>query len=131
MQTRNITRRLLIMTGVFVIHTLLLVPRAFADLAPQYPNPLNPSGVAGGEINTIPGFLALVLNGLSALLLPLVVIFIIYAGYLFVTAQGESGKIEKARTALLWTVIGTAVILGAQIMANILQDTLTELNQPV
>jgi cytochrome c biogenesis protein CcdA len=90
-------------------------------IAAEYPNPL-------GDVNTIPDFLAKVLEALSLILLPLIVIFVIYAGYLFVTAQGEEGKIQKARTALLWTLIGAGVILGAQIMANILRDTLSELN---
>ncbi len=93
--------------------------------AQNYPNPLEAVGVT-----TVPGFLALVLQGLSMLLIPLIVIYIIYAGYLFVTAQGEEGKIQKARTALLWSLIGAGVIIGAQIMAEILSDTLTELNTP-
>jgi membrane protease YdiL (CAAX protease family) len=91
--------------------------------AQDYPNPIT-------GIDTIPEFLAKVLQGLSILLMPLVVIFIIYAGYLFVTAQGEESKIQKARTAILWTLIGAGVILGAQIMASILSDTLTQLNTP-
>jgi len=113
---------------VHITTTSALLAASAQKVFAQYVNPINPGG--DGAIDTIPDFLALVLNGLSLLLMPLVVIFIIYAGYLFVTAQGEEGKIQKARTALLWTIIGAGVILGAQIMAEILQDTLTELNQP-
>jgi hypothetical protein len=116
-----------IVTHLYTFFVLFMLS-AHVATGVQYPNPLNPGGE--GEITTIPAFLALVLNGLSLLLMPLVVIFIIYAGYLFVTAQGEEGKIQKARSALLWTIIGAGVILGAQIMARILQDTLTEFNQP-
>jgi hypothetical protein len=122
----NTKKRLLVQCGVIL--SLFGARIAFASIAPQYVNPLNPGGA--GEINTIPEFLALVLQGLSLLLIPLVVIYIIYAGYLFVTAQGEEGKIQKARTALLWTLVGTGVIIGAQIIADILKDTLTQLNQP-
>lgn len=114
------SKKLFIHSAIF--STLILLSSRIASAEP-YPNPL-------GDVNTIPDFLSLVLQGLSMLLLPLVVIFIIYAGYLFVTAQGEERKIQKARTALLWTLIGAGVILGAQIMANILSDTLTELNTP-
>ena len=132
---KHTTQRLLIHSGVFLLLSFGVAHSALATVAPQYPNPLDPdgNGVNGGPLtgpSTIPEFLALVLQGLSLLLIPLVVLFIIYAGYLFVTAQGEEGKIQKAKTALWYTIIGAAVILGAQIMADILSDTLTDLNTP-
>jgi hypothetical protein len=112
-----------------IVLALLLPDATLAQST--YPNPLDPDGSGPDEgVNDIPGFLALVLEGLSLLLMPLVIIFIIYAGYLFVTAQGEEAKISKARATLMYAIIGAAVILGARIMADILADTLTELNQP-
>lgn len=38
-----------------------------------------------------------------------VVISWIITGLLFLTAQGDPAKITKARTALIWAVVGTAV----------------------
>jgi|CXWL01.1.fsa_nt_gi heme/copper-type cytochrome/quinol oxidase subunit 2 len=43
-----------------------------------------------------------------------VILMLVYVGFLFVTARGEPGKITTAREALLWTVIGALVLLGAQ-----------------
>src|SRR5690349_14773924 len=37
---------------------------------------------------------------------PLVVFFIIYAGFLYVTARGNEGTIEKAHKALLYALVG-------------------------
>ncbi len=43
------------------------------------------------------------------------IIFILYAAYLFATAQGESAQVDKAKTIIFWVVIGvitTALAYG-------------------
>lgn len=55
------------------------------------------------------------------------IFFIIYAGFLFVTAQGNEEKLKKAKNAFLWSVIGMAILLGAQIFANAIQETISNL----
>lgn len=52
-----------------------------------------------------------------------IVLMIVYIGFLFVTAQGEPGKITEARNALMWTVIGALILLGAQAIASAIQAT--------
>ena len=42
-----------------------------------------------------------------------VVLMLVYIGYLFVVAQGEPAKLTEAKKALLWTIIGALVLLGA------------------
>lgn len=51
------------------------------------------------------------------------VFFIIYAGFLFVVAQGKPEEIQKAKTTLLWSVIGAAVLLGASVIAEVIKGT--------
>lgn len=46
-----------------------------------------------------------------------VILMLVYVGYLFVAARGNSSKIEEARTALLWTIVGALILLGAQAIA--------------
>jgi len=116
--TKNPSHKFFIHLGISLVLLSLSAQSAFA----QYPNPLKGA-------STIPEFLAMVLDGLWLLLTPLIVIFIIYAGFLFVTAQGEEGKIQKARHAIMWALVGTGVIFGADIMAKILRDTVSQLNQ--
>ncbi len=43
------------------------------------------------------------------IILVMAVIFILYAGWLFVTAQGDVAKIEKAKGIIFWAIIGIVV----------------------
>ena len=52
---------------------------------------------------------------------------IIWVGFMFVAAQGNSEKISKARTALLWTIIGGLILIGAQAIALLVQATASSL----
>lgn len=86
-----------------------------------------PSGSGGLtnpiEINSIEGFLRAVLNILQTLGFIVAVVFIVYAGFLYVTAAGDETQIKKAHSAFLWSVIGLAVLLGAMIFADAIKGT--------
>lgn len=55
------------------------------------------------------------------------VFFIIYSGFLFVKARGNPEGIKSAKEAFLWTVIGTAVLIGARVIADVVQGTIDQL----
>lgn len=61
------------------------------------------------------------LNSILALVIRIgtivVIIMLVYVGYLFVIAQGNESKLTEARRALLWTIIGALILLGAQAIA--------------
>jgi hypothetical protein len=56
-----------------------------------------------------------------------VVLAIIYAGFLFVVAKGNPEELKKAKTTLYWTIIGALVLLGAQVIAKVIENTLNKL----
>jgi len=53
--------------------------------------------------------------------------FIIYAGFLFVTAGGDTGQIEKAKATFLTVVIGTAIVLGAKAIQALVSGTIDQI----
>jgi len=55
--------------------------------------------------------------------IPLVVFFIIYAGFLYVTARGNESTIERAHKALLYALIGGLLILGANVLIQVVEGT--------
>ncbi len=84
----------------------------------QLKNPLGSTG----DLNT---FLENILHALVLLLTPVVVIMLLYSGFLFVSARGNAEKLGEAKKALLYTLIGAAIVLGAQGIATVLSNTVT------
>ena len=61
----------------------------------------------------------------------LAVLAFIYSGFLYVMAQGNETKLAKAHKALLYTSIGTAILLGSWVLANVICQTIGQLGGPV
>lgn len=57
----------------------------------------------------------------------IVILMLVYVGFLFVAAQGNPSKIEAARGMLLWTVVGALILLGAKAIALGIQATVDAL----
>jgi len=55
------------------------------------------------------------------------VFFIIFSGFLFVTAQGNEEKLAKAKTAFLWTAIGVLILLGSMVISNGIAETICQI----
>ncbi len=86
---------------------------------------LNP--LAGG-VDSIEKLLKLILNNI---VLPIgsvvIVIMIIYSGFLFVTARGNEDKIGDAKRTLTYVVIGAAILLGAAVISAVIGGTLCQI----
>lgn len=74
---------------------------------------LNPLGGPGGAAS-LEELVNSVLSFVIRLGTIVVVVMMVYVGYLFVTARGNPGEISKAREALKWTVVGALILLGSQ-----------------
>jgi hypothetical protein len=57
-----------------------------------------------------------------------VILMLVYVGYLFVAARGNESKITEARKALLWTIIGALILLGAKAIAIGIEATVQALS---
>jgi hypothetical protein len=68
------------------------------------------------QSTTITEFLVKIIQVLLIFAIPIVVFFIILAGFKFVTARGNDSKITEAKTALTWAVVGGVIVLGAQLI---------------
>lgn len=86
--------------------------------------------LAGSGVNTINDFVKRLLDIVLTIGVPVVAVFIILAGFKFVTARGNQAEISKAKDNLLYTMIGAAILLGAWVLANALGETVNELVAP-
>ena len=57
----------------------------------------------------------------------LIVFFIVFAGFKFVTAQGNSEQVSEARKMLTWIVVGAFVLLGVYVIRAAICGTIGQL----
>jgi hypothetical protein len=91
-----------------------------SDLQGKIINPL-------GATSTIPALIQKVLEGALKIGIPIIALAIIYSGFLFVMARGNSEKIGKAKDTLLYTIIGAAILLGSWAIAKMITSTVSGL----
>ena len=88
-------------------------------------NPFN------GGVDSLTGLLKLIID---EIVLPvgasLAVLAFIYAGFKYVTAQGDTTKIKEAHNALWFTAIGTAVLLGSWLFSQVIYNTIKAISAP-
>ena len=75
----------------------------------------------------ITSFLLAILNVAIQYGALLIVFFLVYAGFQFVIAQGNSEKIESAKKMLTWVVVGAFVLLGTYVIRAAICGTLNQL----
>jgi len=74
------------------------------------------------RFNTLEGLIVGILNVLLVIAVPIIVFFIIFAGFSYVTAQGNPEKIKQASRSLTYAIIGGVLILGAVAISEILKS---------
>jgi hypothetical protein len=115
---------------IFTVSVLFLPVVSFAATCPDGSNAdgkiCNPIGTAGATAS-LPAFIQTILTGFIKIGIPIVALAVIYCGFLFVFARGNSEKLTKAKDTLLWTLVGAGVLLGALAIAQMISATVTGL----
>lgn len=93
---------------VFSILNIALLSAARAG--DEFDNPVE-SGTFGVLITKLAAII-------TQVVLPLVILFLILAGAMFVFGRGNPQQITRAKTIFWWTVIGAAIIVGAWAIAG-------------
>ena len=79
------------------------------------------------ETNTIFSLIYLAVTGLTNILIPLSVLFIIWAGLRYVAARGNESKVKEANKTLTNVVIGVGLIIGARVLVEIVYSIVNSL----
>ncbi len=56
-----------------------------------------------------------------------VTLWIIWAGFSYILAQGKPAEIQKAHQRLLWALVGAGILLGAAGISLVVQNTINAL----
>ncbi len=63
-----------------------------------------------------------IVNVLLIIAVPIIVFFIIFAGFMYVTAQGNPEKLKLASQSLMYGIIGGVIILGSSAIMVIISN---------
>ncbi len=102
-----------------VIGSLLLVPVAHGAVASTTGELINPL-----KVDSVEGFLLAIIDVMLTFALPIVVLFMMWAGFQMVMAQGDPAKLTAAKKRFLNVLVGTLVIFGAKLILEIIQTTI-------
>ena len=79
------------------------------------------------SITSLPNLIQTILTGVLKIGLPIVALALVYCGFLFVKARGNPEELNKAKEALLWTIVGAAILLGSWALAQMINATVLAL----
>ncbi len=103
-------KKILILSGTVINFGLARFALAACETSGGLKNPLNSC--------TFADLIKNIAKIVTQIGLPIAALAIIYAGFLFVTAGGNEEKIKTAKKTFLWSIIGTALLLGAWAIAS-------------
>ncbi len=110
---------IVLLPAVIVFFAMFALAHAQAQQGAQLENPL--------KFKDISEFIAGALRVLVMVALPIITLFVVYAGFLFVTAQGNVGKLGEAKKNFLYVIIGALLIMGAWVIATLIGGTVSQL----
>ncbi|QQG37740.1 MAG: hypothetical protein HYS26_03900 [Candidatus Kaiserbacteria bacterium] len=82
-------------------------------------NPLNFSDIAS--------FVAGAMKVLVMIAIPIITLFVVIAGFKFITAQGNPGELETAKRNFVYVILGALLIMGAWVLATLIAGTVRQL----
>lgn len=114
--SKVIHKKILAKTAIFSILFLILLFNGGVVLGQSNCQPgeiCNPLGS-----NTFEALIQDIAKIVVKIGIPLVVVFIVYSGFLFVTASGNEEKMTKAKDNFFWAMLGAAIVIGAYAIAT-------------
>ena len=108
---------IIIFTAVFLLPLLVMAQTSPSPgTTVTIPNPLG--------TDSIPEVIGRIIDFLLKVAVPLATLVVLYAGFLFLTAGGDTEKINQAKKALLWAVIGVVVLMMARGVIEVIKSIL-------
>jgi hypothetical protein len=101
----------------FAFLTVLALPSV--ALAAQLFNPIGSTDLSA--------FLANLLKLVAQIAFPIIVLFMVYVGFLFVSSQGNPEKLKEAKSYFFWAIVGAILVLGAEALSLAIRATVNAL----
>ncbi len=114
-----------VLTTILYFAFVLIPAISFADCTTDNQGSIiNPLGNCNTSISDIVSQLMVYVVRIGGII---AIFAFVYSGYLFVKARGNEKELGEAKTVFVNTVIGVAILLGAQLIASIIVNTIKTL----
>ncbi len=74
---------------------------------------------------TVPVLVGNIISVLLGLLGLVFLVLVVYAGFLYLTAQGEDAQVKKAKAIITKAVIGIMLVLSSYAITNVVVEAMT------
>lgn len=78
-------------------------------------------------VDSVPDFISKALKVMVMVALPIISLFIVYSGFMFVIARGNESMLSEAKKNFFYVIIGAILILGAWVIATLIGGTISQL----
>jgi hypothetical protein len=79
---------------------------------------------AGFSVNTVEGVIGIIISAVLGLVGVVFLVLTVYGGYIWMTAGGDEGKVEKAKSTISRSIVGLVVVLAAYAITYFVIDKL-------
>ncbi len=104
---------------LILLPALTLAPFMYVSAAASLESPF--------VYTTVSDFISAVLRAVVYLSMPIIALFIMYAGFKYILARGNPGAIDEAHKNFMYVIIGSLLILGAWVLATLIGGTISQL----
>jgi uncharacterized membrane protein YidH (DUF202 family) len=80
------------------------------------------AGCAAADDSSLRGIIHAAINLFSVTIAIVAVVMIIYAGFRYVTSEGDNSQIAAAKNTLLYAVVGIVIVAMAQLIVRFVVD---------
>lgn len=118
----------ILLISVFFINADLALTQEVNSKLPSQKLDITIQNPLKGGTKSLPELLALILDEIVIPIASIIIVIsIIWVGFKFVTAQGNSNEINKQKDNLFYILIGAGIILGAKGISLAIQGTFSKL----
>lgn len=107
-------KKILITVSIFALSTIPLLTRAETTYL------INPLGATDPR-----ELIGRLIAGILSVIGSLTVLMFVYAGVLWITAQGEPKKVQRGKDIMIWATLGLGVIAGAYVFVQAIVNAFT------
>lgn len=118
---KRLASTMLVLLPMAVLFVAQVAGAQACDPAKEFCNILNP------EFSSVPNFISGFLKVVVMIALPIISLFIVYSGFLFVSARGNEGQLQEAKKNFFYVIIGAILILGAWVLATMIAGTVSQI----